>query len=90
MLGTLNEWFEIAKYIGAGATFVLGIVCWNLWLAYKEELKYSKSRDRETLTVLSAIVDADKTNLNAHNQSELKILHAIQELKAIIIEHKTK
>lgn len=86
----LQQWFEIAKYIGAGGAFVLGIGCWQLWMAYRAEIAYSKTRDKETLTVLSAMVNTDKEMLFEGTRREDRILNAIDSLKNIILQHQDK
>ncbi len=79
----LQSWFEVAKYIGAGGAFVLGLVAWKIWNAYQSELAYSKTRDRETLVVLNAL----GTNDRDHATRDASILEAINELKELIQRH---
>lgn len=97
----LVQWAEIAKLIGAGGAFVLGVGCWKLWIAYQVELTYSKTRDRETLTVLAAIVNSDKEAMTVYAHGEQKILSAIvnsdrdvkaaiSDLRSTILRHDTK
>lgn len=83
----LQQWFELAKSIGAGGAAVLGVVCYMLWKAYREEVTYSKARDRETLTVLAAMVEADKTAIIVDGHHEDRVLAAINELKQLILQH---
>lgn len=86
-MSDLQSWFEIAKYIGAGGAFVLGVVCWKLWGAYREEVTYSKTRDRETLTVLAAMASQSKDISNMKERREDRILQAIHDLKQTILSH---
>lgn len=80
---TFAEWFEIAKYIGAGATFVLGPVAVALWRAYQGEVTYSKTRDRETLTLLQTL----STRIDDDSKSNAQILTAITDLRDLVVEH---
>ena len=83
----LLEWFEIAKYIGAGATFVLGIAVWKLWKAYQAEVSYSKSRDKETLHVLSALTSMLK---DAQAQDTLKDERLMSTIKSLGTDYMTE
>ena len=73
----LETWWSIAQKIGSGAAFVLGVGCWKIWAAYREELTYSKTRDRETLAVLSAIVESSKATERATAAGDEKVLTAL-------------
>ncbi len=75
----LKSWFEIAKYIGAGGAFVLGIVAFLLWKAYQKELDYSKTRDRETLNVLAVLVSGDSN-----------LMKTVEEVRDLIRRHLEK
>lgn len=75
-----KEWFEVAKYIGAGATFVLGPACWILWKALREEMSYSRTRDRETLTVLASISDLIRTG----QDGQARLSAAVHELTEMV------
>ena len=83
----VKTWFEIARYVGAGGAFVLAIMSWKLWTAYQAELSYSKSRDRETLTVLNTLMATLKDERLSDLRREDKLMMAIQELKEIILSH---
>ena len=73
----IETWWSIAQKIGSGAAFVLGVGCWKIWAAYREELTYSKTRDRETLAVLSAIVESSKATERATAAGDEKVLTAL-------------
>ena len=97
MTNELSSWWEIAKYAGAGATFVLGVVLWKLWPSYQDEVKYSKQRDRETLDVLVALTkvvnDAERRSSEVHNQNTegiKAVLVAINRLSETIQNHLLK
>ena len=86
-MNEVQSWFEIAKYVGAGGAFVLGIGVWKVWTAFQIELSYSKARDRETLNVLAALTAVIKDESITDARHEDKILSAINELKAIVVAH---
>ena len=85
-----SNWWEVAKYIGAGATFVLGIVVWKLWPAYQSELQYSKQRDRETLDILSALTKVVQGNDLRATEAQREVLAAIERLSDTIHTHFNK
>lgn len=85
-MNDVQTWFEIAKYIGAGGAFVLGVGCWKIWVAYRDEVTYSRTRDRETLTVLAAIAEVNKSNDMTLTMREDRLLAAINELKSLILD----
>ena len=82
-----QAWWEIAKYIGAGATFVMGIVIWRLWPAYQAEIKYSKQRDRETLEIIGALTRVVSETEARASTSHQEVLIAIQRLSDTIHQH---
>ena len=91
-----SQWFEIAKYIGAGATFVLGPISYLLWGAYREEVAYSKLRDKETLNVLASLtkVIQDDSAKGEREENSLKnemkdLKNSVNELIRTIREHVT-
>lgn len=84
---SISQWWEIAKYVGAGGAFVLGIVCWKLWSAYREEVTYSKQRDRETLTVLAEMIKEDAALTTKLDNHQTQLIQAITELRNTVIAH---
>ncbi len=86
----LKSWFEIAKYVGAGGAFVLGVISWKLWAAYQEELKYSKTRDRETLTVLNSLTTTMSQTDKSQIDRDTTLQRAIDSLSELIREHLRK
>jgi hypothetical protein len=94
---SISGWFDIAQKIGSGAAFVMGLGIVFLWRAYAAELKYSKSRDQQTLTVLlnlTKIVEnlesRDKEFAVLHKESTNALLSAINGLKDLITDHYIK
>lgn len=68
----LSGWWEIAKYVGAGGCFVLGIVCWKLWGKIEEdEEKKSKLQDERRQDAIEAvqIISEFRNTLEAMDRS---------------------
>lgn len=89
--------YEIAKSFGAGAAFLLTVACYVIWNAYREELKYSRERERETLTVLSTLTNSLKDISKDGTLRDDKILeatknilHLIESLQSTILRHLEK
>lgn len=87
----------MAKWLGAGATFVLGIVVWVLWPAYREEVQYQRQRDKEISAVLenlTKILAEDTRNDSILNKdittslNELKV--SMKDLADLIRNHHDK
>ena len=89
-MGNVSAWWDVAKYVGAGGAFVLGIVCWKIWQAYQEEVKYSKQRDRETLTVLAEMVKEDAALATKLDHNKDQVLSAVADLKSTVLRHMEK
>ena len=90
----MTEWWDIAQKVGSGAAFVLGIGVWAVWKAYREEVTYSKDRDRQTLEVLlkltkitEGIDKRDEMSERYQSDSKRELLEAIRDLKTTIIAH---
>lgn len=76
--------------------FVLGIGGLFLWRAYQEELKYSKGRDAQTLTVLAELtrVMKDLENreaemLKQQAKSSENLMVAVTQLTDMVRKHTT-
>lgn len=80
-----QSWFEMSKYLGAGAAFVLGIVLFKVWSAYQVEVGYSKTRDRETLTILNSLTKVIEQRQVTDDKQESLIVRSIDELKRELI-----
>ena len=83
----LVAWFEMAKSGGIVSTFVLGVGIVFIWLAYREEIEYSRRRDKETLELLATLTLNIKDGVKEGGYRDDKILTAIGELKQIVLEH---
>ena len=69
-----SQWLSIAEKLGLGATFILGIACWKLWNVFNGEREYSRTRDKETLTVVSQltkVLDNQQTSEVANTEKIL-------------------
>lgn len=84
----------MAQKIGSGAAFILGVGIIFIWRAYIKELDYSKSRDVQTLTVLTnltVIVQGleKRDNEFAIKQEQMSnsLLTAIGGLRELIMSH---
>lgn len=83
-----KAWLELANGIGSPA--VLGVVCWKLWGALTKEQEYSKTRDKETLTVLNSLVNAMHNEEDRKLHRDDKVMMAIQHCEETIIGHINK
>lgn len=95
-------WWDTAQKVGAGATFVLGIVVAFLWKAYLDkdkqlgvEVAYSKERDKQTLTVMleltsliKGIDQQNKVDASVFAAGISSLLTAISDVKATVIAHR--
>lgn len=98
---TFSWWWDTAQKVGAGATFVLGVVVCFLWKAYLDkdkqlgaEVSYQKDRDKQNLTVMLELTNLVKTmdqrdtkSADETKASTGEVLKAIGELKNLIIQH---
>lgn len=98
---TFSWWWDVAQKVGAGATFVMGVVLCFLWRAYQakdaqlsSEVAYSKERDKQTLTVIMELTtlirgidERDKKAASDGQMGTAEILKSIQELKSLVREH---
>ena len=90
----VNEWIDIAQKIGSGTAAVLGIGFIYLWKAYQIEIRYSKERDTQTLTVLnkltSVVERSEMRDNEAHitqKEQTVTILAAVAELRQLVLNH---
>jgi hypothetical protein len=94
---TFSWWWDTAQKVGAGATFVLGIVVFVLARAYSDkdkalasEVVYSKDRDKQTLTVmleLTALIRGIDQRDKETAGSTAVVIAAIADVKATILQH---
>ncbi len=49
----IQQWLQLTSQLGAGVTFVLGIVVYKLWQRLSEETDYCRQRDKEVTGVLN-------------------------------------
>lgn len=90
MNGELSGWWTIAQNIGAGATFVLGVVVYCLWARLSGEWDYSRKRDKETLDVLNGINQLISSGEREAETHADKLLAAIQLCQTTIIANLDK
>lgn len=97
----LKEWFELAKALGPGASFILGVVVWAQWRKAisddkkaAEEEKYQRERDdkmREVLVGLTGMLRDLAKDGNTEKERMFenlnKIEGAIDTLQRCITEH---
>ncbi len=95
-------WWDTAQKVGAGATFVLGIVVAFVWKAYLDkdkqlgaEVLYGKERDKQTLTVmleLTALIKGidqqNKVDASVFQSGIASLLAAIADVKNTVIQHR--
>lgn len=98
---SFSWWWDVAQKVGAGATFVMGVVLCFLWRAYQakdaqltSEVAYSKERDKQTLTVMLELTTLikgmdvrDSKSSDRLDAGVTAILSSISELKHTIREH---
>ena len=89
-----SEWLDVAQKVGSGTAAALGIGFIYLWKAYQIEIKYSKDRDNQTLTVLNkltAVVERveirDSESHMLQKEHTATILEAITDLRSLILQH---
>lgn len=81
---TTAEWWDIARYVGAGGAFVLGITSHLLWKAFREEVAYTKARDKETLNVLMTLTNVIKEGDSSGSRRSDSMTAGLQELRHAI------
>jgi len=91
---SFTELWDLAQKGTPVAIVILAVGGAMLWRAYQLELAYSKSRDRETLTMLLSLshlitnLDKDKHELREfHTSAKREVLDAIGRLEENVKEH---
>lgn len=83
----LGSWWAIAREIGAGASFILGIVAYCLWFRLSSEQDYSRKRDKETLDVLNSISQLVSQGEREAETHADKVLAAVASCQTTILSH---
>ena len=80
-MSDVTAWMEFSKYLGAGAAGILGIVAYKIWAAYQVEISYSKTRDRETLTILNSLTNVIDAKQKQDEREESLVIKGLDDLK---------
>ena len=78
-MGDLQSWWEIAKDVGAGATFVLGPLVYFLWTAWTKDRDYIREADKNTLKILSELTNLMQADGKDGERRHGEVLKAIQQ-----------
>lgn len=83
----MQAWWEIAKDIGAGATFVLGPLVYFLWNAWGKDRDYIREADKNTLKILSELTNMMQADGKDGERRQAELLKAIQHSVESIKAH---
>jgi len=78
---TINEWWSIAQIAGAGATVVLGPMCYVLWKQHISDTEYIRESDKNTLKVLGNLTN----HLNQGDLGNKLVLKEIEKSTKLIL-----
>lgn len=83
---TISEWWDFVRIFGSGAAGVLGPICWMLWRANREEVIYSRLRDKEMTTQSLSMTNLIERLLRDDDHKDEGLRTALVELKTGIAE----
>lgn len=83
-LSALEQWFELAKDIGAGATFVLGPMAWLFWKRMNADDTYIREMNKTSIDTLNTLT-ATINNMAIETDSKYeKVAECIRQLTDLI------